>query len=44
MVMAEMEGAAVVVAWGLGIGQMKLRLEEAQEEEKTQAERMVVAL
>lgn len=34
-----MEEAAVGGAWGLGIGQRELRLEEDQEEEKTQVER-----
>lgn len=43
--MAGMEGAAVVVAWGLGTGQRPLRLEEEdQEEEKTRAERKEGAL
>lgn len=37
--MVGMEGAAVGVAWGLGTGQMGVRLEEDQEEEKTQVER-----
>lgn len=37
--MAGMEEADVGVAWGLGTGQRELRLEEDQEEEKTQIER-----
>lgn len=37
--MAELKGAAVGVAWGLGTGQRELKLEEDQEE-KSQVERM----
>lgn len=36
--MAGMVGAAFGVAWGLGIDQWDLKLEEDQEEEMTQAE------
>lgn len=36
---AVMEGAAVGVAWRLSTGQRELKLEEDQEEEKTQVER-----
>lgn len=43
---AGMEGAAVGVACGLGIGQREVKLEglEDQEEEKSQAERKEVVL
>lgn len=41
--MAGVEAAAAGVAWGQGIGQRAVRLEEDQVEEKTQAERMAEA-
>lgn len=42
--MVGMEGAVVGVAWVLGTGQRELRLEEDQEEEKTQVARKEVVL